>query len=230
MRELIKRIPILGDVAGHIYRRLFARRRKRAPFPGSAEYWERHYSLGRNSGPGSYGRLAEFKAGILNAFVATHEVRTVIEFGCGDGNQLSLAKYPAYSGFDVSATAVSLCRERFTADTGKSFRLLRDYSGETADLSLSLDVVFHLVEDHVFEHYMRTLFGASHRHVIIYSSDSDDNPYYDPHFRHRKFTRWVAAHLPSWRLAEHLPNRFPYRGDQMNESYADFFIYEKGAL
>ena len=190
MKEIIKRIPILGDIAKRIYWRLLARRRNPEPFPGSAAYWEKRYSAGGNSGVGSYALFAEFKADVLNGFVATHHVQTVIDFGCGDGNQLSLAKYPTYLGFDVSSTAISQCQELFKSDTHKSFRLMSEYNGEKADLALSLDVIYHLVEDNVFEHYMRTLFEASNRYVIIYASDSDDNRGYEgTHVRHRKFTQ-----------------------------------------
>ncbi|MBI9084342.1 MAG: hypothetical protein JEZ11_12140 [Desulfobacterales bacterium] len=73
------------------------------------EYWERRYAQGGTSGAGSYGRLAEFKAEVLNTFVEERGVQNIIEFGCGDGNQLSLAKYPSYVGLDASKTAVTQC-------------------------------------------------------------------------------------------------------------------------
>src|SRR5689334_12644093 len=135
MKEILKRIPIVGDVARRIYGS-FASSTKAAleAFPGSAEYWENRYSAGGHSGVGSYGSFAQFKADVLNEFVATNHIENVIEFGCGDGNQLSLAKYPKYMGFDVSSTALSKCRQRFESDPSKSFRLVSDYSGETADL------------------------------------------------------------------------------------------------
>ena len=205
-----------------------ARSKKPELFPGSAAYWEKRYSGGADSGVGSYGFFAEFKADVLNAFVATHYVQTVIEFGCGDGNQLGLAKYPTYFGFDVSSTAILKCRELFKSDEHKSFRSMSEYNGEKADLALSLDVIYHLVEDNVFEEYMGMLFEASNRYVIIYSSNSDDNRGYEgTYIRHRKFTRWVQEHLQNWKLVEHLPNRYPYRGDYRKGSFAEFFIYER---
>ena len=228
MKEIIKQIPILGDVAKRIYWKLLSRRRNPEPFPGSAAYWEKRYSAGGDSGVGSYALFAEFKADVLNRFVGTHHVQTVIEFGCGDGNQLRSAKYPTYLGLDVSNTAIALCQELFKLDRHKSFRLMSEYKGEHAGLTLSLDVIYHLVEDNVFEHYMRTLFEASNRFVIIYASDSDDNRGYEgTHVRHRKFTRWIQKNLPDWNLVEHLPNRYPYRGDYRKGSFAEFFIYEK---
>jgi hypothetical protein len=227
MKEFIKQIPILGDIARRIYWRLLPRRCDPEPFPGSAAYWEKRYATDGSSGGGSYGLFAEFKADVLNLFVDTHRVQSVIEFGCGDGNQLSLARYPTYLGLDVSSTAISRCKEIFKSDRHKSFRLTSGYSGETADLALSLDVIYHLVEDNVFEHYMQMLFRASNRYVILYSSDSDDN--WDcegTHVRHRKFTKWVKENLPNWALVQHLPNRYPYRGDALEGSISEFFIYE----
>lgn len=227
MKEVIKQIPILGGVAKRIYG-LLARGRHPEPFPGSAAYWEKRYAAGGVSGMGSYAQFAEFKADVLNGFVARHRVQSVIDFGCGDGNQLGLAKYPAYLGFDVSSAAISRCRERFKSDTHKSFRLMSEYNGETADLALSLDVIYHLVEDSAFEQYMPTLFEASNRFVIIYASDSDDNRGHEgTHVRHRKFTRWIQENLPTWNLVEHVPNRYPYHGDHRKGSFAEFFMYEK---
>ena len=57
------------------------------PFPGSDRYWETRYASGRNSGVGSYGGFAEFKAETINSFVSSCNVTSVIEFGCGDGNR-----------------------------------------------------------------------------------------------------------------------------------------------
>ena len=96
----------------------------------------------------------------------------MIEFGCGDGNQLSLVRYPRYLGLDVSPHAVELCRERFSGDHTKEFRVLGEYAGETADLALSLDVLYHLVEDEVFDAHMRTLFAAGERFVIVFSTNA----------------------------------------------------------
>ncbi len=65
-------------------------------FPGSDKYWEQRYAVGGNSGVGSYGKFANFKAEVINKFVREHKIKSVIEFGCGDGNQLKLANYPSY--------------------------------------------------------------------------------------------------------------------------------------
>src|SRR5690606_21928172 len=88
-------------------------------FSSSGDYWRRRYSLGGDSGAGSGGSAAEYKASVLNAFVRRNRIRTLIEFGCGDGRQLSLAEYPEYLGIDISADAVLRCRAIFEGDPGK---------------------------------------------------------------------------------------------------------------
>jgi hypothetical protein len=228
MKEFVKRIPILGDMARRVYRRLLAPTPSPEPFPGTAEYWEKRYSNGGNSGAGSYDFFAEFKADVINRFVASHPVQTVIEFGCGDGNQLRQANYPTYVGFDISKTVISKCRELFQTDPHKSFRLMSEFASDRADLALSLDVIYHLVEDEIFSDYMQTLFRAADRYVIIYASDTDDNRGFEgTHVKHRRFTKWIQANLPNWQLIEHLPNRYPYHGDHRKGSFAEFFMYEK---
>jgi len=171
---------------------------------------------------------------VINAFVREHGVRSVIEFGCGDGSQLSQASYPEYLGLDVSETVVAKCKKLFASDPTKTFALMDDYRGEVADLTLSLDVVYHLVEDDVFDDYMRKLFAGSVRYVIVYSSNTDmnanpdaDADYRGGYIRQREFTRWVQLHAPAWTLIEHIPNRYPYGGDDREGSFADFYIYEK---
>ncbi|HEX3960659.1 MAG TPA: class I SAM-dependent methyltransferase [Trebonia sp.] len=200
--------------------------RQRIAYGGSARFWEQNYAQGETSGAGSYGGLAEGKSRYLNALVREREVRSVIEFGCGDGNQLSLADYPGYIGLDVSRTAIGLCQQRFAADPAKSFFLydgtcFTDRAGLfTADLALSLDVVYHLTEDAVFEAYLTHLFAAGQRLVVIYSTDRDMSGT-APHVRHRRFTPWVTAHCPAWTLASVDP------GPNTGPARADFFRYER---
>lgn len=193
----------------------------------SEDYWQKRYKRGGNSGAGSFGRLAAFKANTLNGFVEANDVLSVIEFGCGDGSQLELAKYPRYVGVDVSCAALNICTAKFGRDQTKEFLATRDYNGERADLSLSLDVIFHLVEDHVFERYMFTLFEAATRFVVIYSSNMDDHGIQsESHIRRRKFTDWIDTHRMDWPLIGHIRNAFPFDGESMQTSFSDFYFYK----
>lgn len=195
-----------------------------AKLAGSQAYWQRRYEVGGDSGSGSYGENAEFKAAVLNEFVAEQRVDSVIEFGCGDGNQLALAHYPRYLGLDVSERAVALCRERFNGDSTKSFALLGDYTGERAELSLSLDVIYHLIEDDVFDAHMDALFAAATRFVIVYATNTTKRASMQrAHVRHREFTTWVTAHAPAWELVRETRNPKTRAGDNMS---ASFFVFQ----
>lgn len=220
LKMIINKVPLINTTA-----RIIFMLSKNRSFPGSKEYWEQRYAGGGTSGAGSYGKLAEFKAEIINSFVKNNQINSIIEFGCGDGNQLSFFDFPSYIGLDVSRNAIKLCREHFKNDITKSFFLYDPECFENknsrfkADLALSMDVIYHLVEDNVFELYMKHLFRASDKFVIIYSSDIDTDHRY--HEKHRQFSKWVEINLPEWKLVEKIKNGYP------NESCADFFIYRK---
>ncbi|NNC86840.1 MAG: class I SAM-dependent methyltransferase [Akkermansiaceae bacterium] len=207
---------------------MFLRKRfLKEPFKGSGDYWERRYQAAGHSGSGSYGQLAEFKAEVLNGFVREHGIETVMEHGCGDGNQLQLADYPAYVGYDVSRTALGHCRKLFASDSSKEFRHVDDYDGAQADLALSLDVIYHLVEDETFDAHMKRLFESARRFAIIYSSDIDE-PYREgSHVRNRAFTKWIEENRPPFTLERHIPNRYPFDGEVKTGSMSDFFIYRR---
>lgn len=194
---------------------------RRLRYPGSQRYWERRYARGGHSGAGSSGRLAGYKARWLNDFVRIHHIGSVLEFGCGDGQQLLLAEYPAYRGLDVAPAALERCRRLFANDAGKQFDLYVpatfDPRAVQADLTLSLEVIFHLTEDDLYHAHLRHLFGSARRWVVIFSADeAASSPF--PHFRLRRFSADVPA---GWQLRERVPN--PHR----DISVSDFFVFEK---
>ena len=194
---------------------------------GSADYWERRYMYGGNSGGGSYNRLAEFKAKILNEFVSQNKISSVIEWGCGDGNQLQLAKYPDYVGYDVSQKAIEICKSKFENDNTKEFYYCgnEDFTtGKKAELVLSLDVIYHLIEDESFKTYMDRLLESSTKYICIYSSDFQEVK--DKHVKCRKFTKYFDD-KKEWKLIKYVKNEYPYdENDTLNTSWSDFYFYE----
>lgn len=211
---------------------LFNFNKQDSQWKGSQEYWNNRYKSGGNSGAGSYNRLAIFKAHYLNSFIKENKIQTVIEWGCGDGNQLSLANYPNYIGFDVSKKAIQICKKKFKQDQTKKFI----YSGsknfsttEKAELALSLDVIYHLIEDDIFNSYMQRLFDSASKYVIIYSCNDNKIVTDVIHVKHRIFTQWISKNISSnWNLKETVKNKYPFDiNDPNNTSWSDFFIYEK---
>tara|TARA_B110000116_G_scaffold74534_1_gene64671 strand:+ start:686 stop:1324 length:639 start_codon:yes stop_codon:yes gene_type:complete len=193
----------------------------------SSRYWEKRYLKGGDSGYGSYGYLAEYKAEIINNFINNNSINTVIEFGSGDGNQLKYMNYKNYIGFDVSNYIIRKCRNKYKDDSTKQFNLYSNYNNEISELTLSLDVIFHLIEEDIFIDYMKKLFNASNKYVIIYSSNTNNQlTHMVKHFRNRKFTDWIEANQPDFKLIKFIKNDFPYEKLKEKGSVSDFYIYQ----
>jgi hypothetical protein len=127
---------------------------------------------------------------------------------------------------DVSPTVIQRCIRQFGSDSTKSFIAFRDdafldrAAALKCEMAMSLDVVFHLVEDDVFDRYMSRLFGSASRYVVVYATN-EEIPDAAPHVRHRNFTGWVAHHHPDWFLVEHV-----VRAGKEAVSEPDFFVFE----
>ena len=202
-------------------------------FPGSQDYWQKRYLLGGNSGRGSYGENAEFKSRVLNNFVRESNIQSVTEFGCGDGNQLTYADYPQYIGLDISEEAIKLSSALFEKDSSKQFFIYNPDEMEenkqkfSSDLVLSLDVIYHLVEDGVYHKYLTNVFNSARKYVVIYSSNEETQGLlHSRHVRHRKFTRDIEEWFPSWTLIETVRNEVAPNGAQGKEPSVDFFIFQ----
>jgi SAM-dependent methyltransferase len=202
---------------------------RRRFFAGSVRYWERRYAKGGNSGSGSTGALAEFKAKTLNEFVSERQVSSVVEFGCGDGQQLALYSFPRYTGLDVSREALARCIERFAGRRDMGFLLYDTRCFEDAhdliraDMAISIDVIYHLVEDEIYVKYMRHLFGAAERFVVIYSTNCESRAH--GHVRNREFLGDVER-MAGWRLSHIARNPFA-PGSGAAPRAADFYFFER---
>ncbi len=197
----------------------------------SGSFWENHYQKNGNSGTGSYGRLAEFKAEIVNRFLEKEQIQTVIEIGCGDGNQISLIHYQSYTGVDVSDFIIEKNRIRYQEDKTKQFFCAETdrekYSTFRYEMAISMDVIFHLLEDSVFYRYMDDLFAFAERFVIIYSSNHEEYTRW-PEYRHRNFMSYIQEKISGWELQQFIPNRYPYKiGMEETTSASDFYIFKK---
>ncbi len=206
-------------------KKYLSKRMQSNAFKGSRDYWEKRYVAGGNSGRGSYGSLATYKADVLNQFIREKQITSILEFGCGDGNQLTLAAYPTYTGLDVSATAIQNCIQKFATDKTKSFYLydstafLDHQQRFRSTLCLSLDVIYHLIEWEVYEAYLHHLFDAAEKYVIIYAWDVEGVN--KVHVHHRKFSQWIGTNKKNWKLLQ-INTAIPKHSEA-----CDFFFYEK---
>ena len=191
------------------------------PFFDSTRYWQRRYKSGRTSGAGSQGANATYKAAFINEFIRSHNIETAIEFGFGDGVQLELCEYPDYLGFEVSRTAIQQRREQFRGDATRRFKHLDDYAGEKADLTVSLDVLYHLVEQPVYEAHLTHLFDSADRYVLLFSTCFDGSRSSVNHVLHRNVQTWIKENRPDWR-----PVRLATPTIERPDVAADFLAYE----
>lgn len=196
-------------------------------FQEIASFWDNRYKMGGDSGAGSYGDAATSKAEFVNSVVKNYKVKTIIDFGCGDGNQLTLLHLDGidYLGLDIAPEAISLCEAKFkNHKDAPKFKLqegYEDFALSGFDLALSLDVLYHLTDDRAYFQYLDALFSASH-YVLIYSMNFED-PHWSGHSRPRNFTKDAESRFPGSRLLKVMPSSAP------EESGMEFFLYENSS-
>ncbi|QHW34049.1 class I SAM-dependent methyltransferase [Paenibacillus rhizovicinus] len=190
------------------------------------QYWEDNYKGGGTSGRGSFGELADFKAEVVNGVIAQYGLSRVVEFGCGDGNQLSLMHYPHYLGLDISPTAVQLCAEKYGRDATKSFMLYRpgaffNRGFLETDLTVCLDVLYHITEEADYRATLRDLFSPKPRVVVIYTRITrQTEPQVVETIRDRDIFHYLAE-FEDYYVHELIPQRYK------DQSSADFIILRR---
>lgn len=181
-------------------------------------YWEKRYADGRDSGEGSRGEMAKGKASTVNQVIFDYEIGSMIDWGCGDGQVLQhITEQVHYTGVDISPTVIGKVSQ---LSPHRSFVLDKTGTMITAwlraDMSLSMDVMFHLVNDDDYYRYLNRLFKAAQKAVLIYSTDSDEG-LTARHVMRRHWTPDVERMFPEWRLTSRYPH--PER--------AGFYLYNK---
>ena len=178
------------------FRELFPQATK--AFHNSTDYWQKRYYYGGNSGKGSYGEEALFKANFLNDLINDLNIDGVIELGCGDGNNANLYTPKFYFGFDISHDAIIDCRKMFkqkpnffcyeiTASFPEEISVLKTHFKLNNPLVISFDVIFHLVEDKAYEDYLNKLEFCADHFILVYATDFDKEGT-QPHVRHRYYS------------------------------------------
>lgn len=201
----------------------FRKPKKLESFEAIATYWDNRYKNGGTSGFGSYGRPAIDKARYINRIIEIFEVASVVDLGCGDGNQLGLLELDrsSYIGLDASGTAIEICKQQYKEPNLTFFHVV-DFELldlPASDLALSMDVIYHLTDDRTYFLYLDKLFSSAKR-VLIYSMDFND-PNWNGHSRPRKFSEDISLRYPNYKLIDKTDNSDPEQVDMK------FFLYEQ---
>lgn len=197
----------------------------RAPFDYKG-YWDQNYAQGGTSGSGSYGVLAEFKAEVIQDLVDRHQLERVIEFGCGDGHQLSLLNYPQYLGLDVAYSSIDLCMKRFADDPSKSFlpydpRHFWNKGFLRCDLVVCLDVLYHITDDFDFKKTLDDMFSCDPAYLVLYTRITrSDEAFVVSTIQDRDILQHLQAY-PQYEIERIIKQRYPHM------SSADFIILKR---
>ena len=140
-----------------------------------------------------------YKAKIINGFINKNQIQSIIDLGCGDGNQLNYydIKQRKYCGYDVSDDLIDKLKLIYRGRDNYSF-LKYNEKDQLNDsmLTMSIDVIYHLIDDESYFEYMNLLFTKSNKYVIIYSSNFDHDQ--KNHIKHRKFSEYVEENFKNF--------------------------------
>jgi hypothetical protein len=183
------------------------------------EYWNNRYLNGGNSGSGSYGVNASYKADIINEYIINYDIKTIFDHGCGDGNQASLfIGFDKYIGYDISSYVIEQCKCKFLDNPKMNFCLSIDEVPES-DLCISFDVLYHLIDENDFEKYLYQLFNKSKNYVVIFSTNHNNNEKTAEHIYHRIFTSYIKKQFKNFKLIKKIEN--PLKNN------ANLYLYRK---
>ncbi len=177
------------------------------------DYWEDRYSVGGTSGAGSYGILAEYKANVVNEYLEQWNINSVIEFGCGDGNQLKFMNYPKYLGLDIANSAIDKCGSIFKDDMNKSFLLYhpRHFLNKgffCADLVVCMDVLYHITDEKDLLKTLQDIFSCSSRHVILYTNIVELKTEPNSHIKCWDTLQYLKKGFPNFKIEEIVEQRY----------------------
>lgn len=199
------------------------------------DYWQQHYESGGTSGRGSQGEFAEWKADVVNQVVRHCDVTTVLDVGCGDGQQAALIDVPRYLGIDVSQAAVQIAQSRNRHDRSKRFDLWHEgepFPAGMYDMVMSLEVLMHILEERMFTETLSGIF-ASAREVVVLQVPLVPMVNYGPgmHDKHRAILPYLAEHLGPFSLTQIVmhPSASPRERARagIGEMASDFLVFRR---
>jgi len=182
------------------------------------KYWNDRYISGGNSGDGSYGEQAIIKANYVNNIIDKYNIHSVVDMGVGDGNQLDLLNINNYIGYDISDVIINRLKLKYNNDNTKTFKHVSEYTNMNTDLMLSMEVIFHLIDDDMYDDYMTMMFNSDSKYILIFTMDSDSSYINNAkHVKIRNILEWINNNTNEWDLID---KKFGF-------SISYFYLYKK---
>jgi len=144
------------------------------------DYWERRYSKGGFSGPGSIGNYRSWKWNTILEF--ENSIDDVIDIGCGDLSFWEGRNCSRYIGIDGSPTIIS--RNRNLRPSWEfilsSADILQPAQGK---IVFCFDLLFHIIDDEIYKKILYNLCKYSQDWIFIYTWHK--NPFRNIKIRYR---------------------------------------------
>lgn len=175
------------------------------------DYWNERYKRGGNSGEGSRGKFADYKSKVLREFIESHKIETITDLGCGDAYNFDLVNFTGkYRGYDISKFVVDMNNLNKIKSNFNYYVLEKetDYNSVViSQLSMSMDVIMHLVNNYDFDLYMNTLFNSSSQFVAIFNTSTNEQiSNMSWHNFYRNEGDWVLRNRTNWVIiSEEIP-------------------------
>lgn len=138
-------------------------------------FWNERYRnepwLG--SGPGSRGSAASYKDALMNHFIGSGSIASILDVGCGDCCWINDSaawlqnSEVRYLGLDISETVIESNRKRLSMLSFDCFNLLSSDLPDDFDLVVCFDVLIHQCERESFELALERLLSSIHKYGLI---------------------------------------------------------------
>jgi hypothetical protein len=135
MRELSAVVDKLRALPRVLRRTTFDNRR----------FWNQRYieDPDKGSGPGSRGEILRLKSTLIQSVIAEHDIKTILDIGCGDIAPLRELELGHYLGIDIADVVVEKNKSLKPQWQFVRADLAGDYCPPAAELVLCLDVLIH---------------------------------------------------------------------------------------
>lgn len=182
-------------------------------------YWDRRYKEGGTSGKGSIGRLKAWKWNTISRYINKPE--NVIDVGCGDLTMWDEMDWDlnSYIGLDISETIIKRNKQR-----QPDFRFICTsadvYHELQGEVVLCLDLLFHIMDDDIYEKTLKNLCQYSEKWIFIYTWYR--NPFLDQRYKWwTRMTFFIKGEYSN--LLASFKNKMT--SDNIYQKYRDFSQY-----
>jgi len=130
-------------------------------------YWDKRYASGGTSGCGSVGELRDIKWCWIKQFV--DPITDIIDVGCGDLSFWEYEMLPErYVGIDSSEVII---KKNQLAYPGATFYHAQSSEplGITSPVVFCFDMMFHIMDDDVYQRTIQNLCILSSEYIFIYT-------------------------------------------------------------